>query len=200
MPAKSIVAEAFLDENIPATVLYTICLKTFGSEMHEWELETLWMEIQDEFKVDPADANKDKLAAAISLLVTNAFYENFQAFEAIGKGLNGQTADFEWITPLTPEEATWAVVESRILDSTPEDFSEEVKAYIREVHREGGLFKSPPALAFCSISSVYPAEKFVPKELRDTVEINQKLKLKKIEAYSALQKERLEEGLRLYLS
>lgn len=186
---------ALLNEETPASVLYSIILSIFGSIFHSWDLQTIWMEVQDEFQVDLPDSNKDKLAASLGLLTSNEFYENFQAFEAIGKGLNGQEANFDWITPLTPEEAAWAVAEANVLDSTPEDFSEEIKAYTRELLREGGLIKSPPQLSFCAISSVYPAEQFVPLELADKIELGQKIKLKKIQAYVALQKSRIAESL-----
>lgn len=201
MPAsKTIIAEVLQDENTPASAIYPILLNEFGSEMHEWEPETIWMEIQDEYGIDLVDCNKDKLIAVIGLLTTNSFYENFQAFEAIGKSLNGQTADFEWVTPLTPEEATWAVIESKLLDETPEEFSREIQAYVREVLREGGLYTSPPALSFCNISATYPAEKYVPMDLLKTVSLNQDIKLKKIEAYVALQKKRLDSALRKALA
>lgn len=189
------VRSLLLEERYPATVLYTLCLKTFGSEFHEWEPETIWMELQDEFKVDPVDSNKDKIISAVTLVTSNSFYEDFRVFEAVCKGLNGESGDLEWLTPLTPEEVTWAVVESRILDSTPEDFSLEVATYTAETLRLGGIYHCPKPLTFCQLSAKYPMDKYIPLEFRDRVELFQKVKLKKIEAYCALQKEYLSEGL-----
>jgi len=201
MPLKSpaIASEAFTDDNVPAFVLYSICVGQFGGDIHEWEPETLWLEIQDEFKVECSESNKDKLQAAITLVVTNKFYENFRVFEGIGKAFSNQSPNFEWVTPLTPEECAWVVAEARLIDSTPEEYSLEVKAYVREVLREGGLYMSPPQLAFCNIATVYPAEKYVPNSLRKKVEHQQKIKLKKTELYIHVQRDAIQKNLKKYL-
>jgi hypothetical protein len=198
LKSLAIVSQAFEDEDVSSFILYTICFGKFGADIHEWEPETLWLEIQDEFKIDPLEENKDKIQAAISLVVTNRFYEDYQAFEAICKAFNKQNPDFEWATPLTPEECAWAVAESRLIDSTPETFSLEVKTYVKEALRLGGLFMAPPQLSFCNIGTDYPLEKYVSKEMYPKIIRSQKIKLKKIELYVELQREKIGEDLKNY--
>jgi hypothetical protein len=183
---------AFTEENIPASVLYTICFKKFGVEFHNWELETLWMEIQDEFGEDASDSNKDKIASALGLVTSNRFYEDFRVFESICKGLNGQSPNFEWVTPLTPEEVCWAMVEAKLIDSTPEDFAEEIRIYVRAILNENGIIKAPAQISFCK----EPKKGNFPTPDATM----QELKLKKIELYLEWQKEHFRKFLQKYLS
>ena len=196
--SRSIASEAFKDDDVPAFVLYSICVGQFGGDIHKWEPETLWLEIQDEFKVECSESNKDKIQAAIALVSINSFYENFQAFEGICKAFNNQSPEFEWVTPLTPEECAWGVAEALLIDETPEEFSLEIKAYVSEILREGGLYSAPPVLSFCNISTRYPSQEYIPQELRKKVEIQQKIKLKKIELYVEKQRGDLAKALARY--
>jgi len=196
----SIVAEAFTDEKTTAFILHTVCLNKYGIECLDWEPETLWLEIYEDFHIDVEESNKDKLQASITLVKTNVFYEDFQAFEGIGKAFNGQDPDFEYITPLTPEECAWTVKEARLIDSTPEEFSLEIKAYVREVLREHGLMTAPPELSFSSLGEFYKLDHYVPLELRKPVMAEQKIKLKKIQLYDQFKKDRIERDLKRYFS
>lgn len=196
--APAIISEAFSDDSVSAFILYTICYGHFGTDIHSWEPETLWLEIQDDIKAIPSETNKDKIQAAIALVSTNKYYEDFQVFEGICKSFNSQSPDFEWITPLTPEECAWAVAESRLIDSTPEEYSEEIKAYVQEILRLGGMYLAPPQLTFANMSAKYQIERYVPKELLDKVELQQNIKLKKIELYIQMQRDNIERDLRKY--
>jgi hypothetical protein len=194
----SIVAEAFTDENTPAFILHAICLAKYGTVCLDWEPETLWLEIYEDFRIDVEESNKDKIQASIALIKTNAFYEDFQAFEAIGKSFNGQSPDFEYMTPLTPEECAWAVKEAFLIDNTPEEFSLEVKAYVREVLREHGMFTAPPELSFSGLSAKYKLEAYVPIELHKPVKAEQSIKLKKIQLYEQHMKDQIGKALKRY--
>jgi hypothetical protein len=196
----TILSEAFTDEESTALVLHTICLHKYGTECLGWEPETLWLEIYEDFKVDVEESNKDKIQASIALVKTNAFYEDFQAFEGIGKAFNDQDPDFEYITPLTPEECAWAVKEAHLIDSTSEEFSAEVKAYVREALREHGVFTAPPELSFSNLGEVYKIDHFVPLDLREPVMKEQKIKLKKIQLYAQHKKDLIEKQLKRYFS
>jgi len=196
----SIVAEAFTDENTTAFILHTICLNKYGIECLDWEPETLWLEIYEDFHIDVEESNKDKIQASITLVKTNVFYEDFQAFEGIGKAFNGQDPDFVYITPLTPEECAWTVKEASLIDSTPEEFSLEIKAYVREVLREHGCIIAPPELSFSSLGEFYKLDHYVPLELRKPVMAEQKIKLKKIQLYEQFKKDRIERDLKRYFS
>lgn len=200
LKSPAIVSQAFEDDTTPAFTLYTLCFGKFGPDIHDWEPETLWLEIQDEFKTDTTESNKDKIQAAIALVVNNRFYEDYQAFEGICKAFNNQSPDFEWATPLTPEECAWAVAQSKLIDSTPEEFSEDVKTYVCEILRLGGLFIAPPQLDFCNIGAKYKVEHYVSKDMYPKIINSQKIKLKKIELYIELQREKIAEDLKSYFS
>jgi len=198
LKSPSIVSQLFEDSEATAFTLYTVCVSHFGSKIHEWEPETLWLEIIDDFKVDVEESNKDKIQAAIALVVTNKFYEDYRAFEGICKAFNSQSPDFEWSTPLSPEEASWGVAESRLIDETPEIFALEIEGYVRELLRYGGLLAAPPQLSFCKMSSHYPIEKYTDPSLRKKVMEWQKIKLGKTEVHVSKKKEKIEHELREY--
>mgnify|MGYP003636177434 CR=1 FL=1 len=196
----SIVADAFTKEDTPAFILHALCLNKYGLECLDWEPETLWLEIYEDFHVDVDDSNMDKIQASIALIKTNAFYEDFQAFEGIGKAFNDQDPDFGYITPLTPEECAWAVKEAYLIDETPEEFSLEIKAYVREVLREHGFLSAPPELSFCSLGDFYKIESFVPLELKKPVMAEQKIKLKKVQLYEQFKKDKIAKCFKRYFS
>lgn len=198
--SNAVVSEAFTKECSPALVLYSICVAKFGTEIHDWEPETLWMEIQDEFKTDAHECCKDKLQAVITLVTTNNFWENFQAFEGVCKAFSCHSPDFENLTPLSVEECSWGVAEAHLLDETPEEFSEEVRGYVREILRLHGYLISPPHLQFCGIDKKYRLEDHVPPNLQEKVLASQKVKLKKIELHTKIQRDRIQKDLKKYFS
>jgi len=196
----SIISEAFTDEDTPAFILHALCLSKYGIDCLDWEPETLWLELYEDFDIDVEESNKDKIQASIALIKANTFYEYFQAFEGIGKAFNGQNPNFEYITPLTPEECSWAVKEALLIDDTPEEFSEEIKAYVREVLRDHGFYIAPPELAFSRLSDVYKVDHYVPLELKKAVGKEQEIKLKKVQLYEKVKKDQIERSLKRYFN
>lgn len=198
LASNAILSELFKDPKVPAFVLYTVCIHYYGTEVYTWEPETLYLEIIDDFKVDLAEENKDKIQAAITLTETNTFYENFRVFEGICKSFNNQNPDLEYITPLTPEECAWGIMESELIDSTPEEFSEEVKAYVRNILKDHGLFSAPTVLKFSRHGDNFDVKSFVPDELKDKTMTLQKVKHKKIELYCQSQKDLIAKYFKKY--
>jgi len=196
----TLVAAAFKDEHTSAFVLYSICVAKFGVEIHEWEPETLWMEIQDEFKTDAHECCKDKLQAAITLVATNTFWENFNVFEGICKSFNCHSPGFEYLTPMSVEECSWGVAEAHLIDETPEEFSEEIREYTRQTLRLHGYMIAPPHLQFCGIAKKYKIEDYVSPDLMTKVLASQKVKLKKVELHTKLKRDHIQKQLRKYFT
>ena len=200
LTSKTVASEAFLNENTSAFILYSICIAEFGTQIYEWEPECLWLEIIDSFKVDAVESSKDKIQAAIALTETNSFYENFRVFEAIGKAFNDQNPDVEWVTPLTPEEASWCITEASLIDETPEKFSLEIEGYIRECLRDSGMITTPENLKFSRLGDYYRPEEYIPSELYNETMLQQKIKLNRCKAYSQMRKDKIKSDLSRYFS
>lgn len=198
MAGTALKAEAFLKEDIPATVLHTLCLQAFGTDIYEWEPETLWMEIQDNYKIDTAETNKDKLQAIISAVEIDSFYEDPQVFECIVKALNGQDPDFETVTLPTAEETAWGVAEVIINDNTPGEFSKDVQIYVREMLRNYGFLTSPELLKFSDLEVHYPIHFFEVPEYKESIAREQKVKHGRVDLYIAERKEALAKYMKQY--
>lgn len=145
-----------VDPGCFATTLYTIALKVFGSEIHEWEPEMFDMEFRDEFQVELPKVNQSKLVALVTAIVSNRFYQDFLPFTVTCEVLNGGEENFQNITPdLLPAEIAWAVTEVRLNDDDHPAFDDEIEAYVGVILYENGFSSAPRPLEFAKIPQRY---------------------------------------------
>jgi hypothetical protein len=70
-------------------VLDLALLKRFQMDWFPWLADTLFYEIEREFKTPIAEVNRLKLMAAKTLHVVDAYWDNWEVFEKVTSGLNG---------------------------------------------------------------------------------------------------------------
>jgi len=136
-----------------ATNLLAILIHTYGVEVIDWEPETLYVSIINDFGVNVPDFNRDKIGALTTALTTNQFYVSFNIFHNVCDALTNGGADFETFSPLSVEELSWGVVEVFANDPPEEgdgsrSFSHSVAQYVGVTLAEHGLYKSFPPLSF----------------------------------------------------
>jgi len=132
------------DDNVPATILNILLVKEFGAQYYNWELETIWYELQQTTKLPfLSQFIKDKIGAIVALNTSEVFYNTWECFENICEAFNDQIVDFEDLTPLTTEKLVWGIMESRLNDETPNSFGLDVKAYIETVFKVTGISTCP---------------------------------------------------------
>lgn len=139
----SILTDLLNDEETPATLLNCLILKTYGSQCYNWEFETLWMQLMEDYGVVLSDFTKHKISAVISLNTSTQFYDNWESFENICQAFNDNDVHFEDMTPLTAEELTWGVIEAMLNDDFEGVFSADVLAYIESIFKKDGVSTCP---------------------------------------------------------
>jgi hypothetical protein len=147
-------ASLLLDEEAIATPLLVGLLDEFGTEMLDWEPETLRLEIKNEWKVTPPQVNFDKIWALVTVLTTNSFYDSFEGFTHICNALSNTEASFDVYDPADVTEMAWAIAECTLLDPpdpTGKDksyqFNTEIIAYMQARLNTESFSKPPLILA-----------------------------------------------------
>ena len=138
-----------------ATVLYAITYRLYGEDIHNWDPETLSLELQDDFGEGIPEINLSKIHALITAVSTNSFYHHWGAFMAICKTLNNSEDPVEMDDPLLVAEMAWAVTEVRLADDKPHEWNHDVKAFVGKILEEEGFTKPPHPLHFATMPEVY---------------------------------------------
>jgi len=138
-----------LDPEVPATVLLVGLLDEFGTEMFDWEPDTLNLEIRDKWKVEVPQVNRDKIWALITAITTDLFLSSFEGFTNICNSLAGSGASFQVYDPATVQEMAWAISEITLVAPLEKDerFNKEILIYMEERLKLEGFSKPPRILA-----------------------------------------------------
>ena len=146
-----------------ATVLLAILLDEYTTDVFSWEPQAIYMQLKDDFHVDVAAVNRDKIGAGITVLTTNQFFINSDIFANVCKAFAHGEADFSTFRPLSPEELAWGVTEA-VLNNPPrkdlgnEEFSSEVANMVGICLFNQGILKPPRALQFAEYPTTNPVE------------------------------------------
>jgi hypothetical protein len=148
-------ARAVLKEAVhsSATALITALRTIYGEESLKWECETIWVTLErDGFPLE--NLERDKIQAAISLLVHPSFYWDNLAFQRIAQALNGQPFDASAIQEVHAAHMSWAVYEASVIrnldsdEKTVPEFDEDVQQYVAVCLRREGYVYPPEVLRF----------------------------------------------------
>lgn len=139
----------YKDENASGFVLLSITLKKYGSESLEYDPELLRIQIEKDYDIKLPDLNMDKLQAAMLVMTTDAFYEDWRAFETCCHLFHNELVDAEVVNPLDAEDIAVGLAEATLIKSCVVDddselkFGDEVRAYAGHVFYDYGL-STPP--------------------------------------------------------
>jgi len=153
--------EMLEDRETFATVLLAILLDSYGTEMFDWEPETLRMEVSDDFNATLPRVNSDKVWGLIVAMTTNQFYLSVEIYRTTCEALMGKDPDFAMFSPSDPEELAWGVTEV-ILNDPPDpklgngEFSNEVSRYTGLILSQNGILVPPEPLIFAAYDSENP--------------------------------------------
>lgn len=139
------------DPDTPATILLVICIDHFGTEMMDWEPDTLRLELISELEAELPTVNRDKIWALVTYLTTNQFFMTLEVFIPICNALSDSEATFTDFDPADVDEMAWAITELNLVDPIQDphaEFSDEIRSYVGAQAREEGFTKLPPMLAW----------------------------------------------------
>lgn len=144
------------DEETFATTLLAIFVDKYGTTADPedpnddvgpfgWHPTTRRMELEQDFGVELPVVNADKLNIAISIVTSDAFYQQVSRFVECCNVLNNTPLAFGVFDRADADECAWGIIEAMLIAPPAEDepFSEEIRYYIGKVLRDEGI-KTPP--------------------------------------------------------
>lgn len=162
-----------------AAGLYLAARRVYGEDILQWEPETLWMTMEKD-GIDLPVEERNKLEAAITLVVHPAFYWDNLVFQRTVHALNGEIFDPETIQECCAAHMAWAVYEAGVIRGLDNDkaiipeFDEDVQQYIAVcLFREGYVYPPEPLDDFAAdnLEGLFPKKSYafsLKKEVIDS--------------------------------
>jgi len=151
---------AFTHKHTHPLLLDLLLIRRFKVDYLEWEPETCWAEIQQEFGTTVSDLNRTKIQATKTCHLVDMPYERWNLFEKVAVSFSGLTPKFDLIQKPTPHACAFAVdTMSQIRDKK---ISDEVYRYIAAVLLADGICYAPSPLDPCNEHLA----KFVPQDMQ----------------------------------
>ena len=153
--ANELITNLWTSEAVPGSVLLTLCLDRFGTELFDWQPETLSSEIESEFGVTAPQVSLDKLHALIISINTDQFYNSPSFFSAACSVLGGsQEHNFDFMQPPTCLGAFLTITEVFLNDPPTEKpeklFTPDVRRYMGCILANDGFTKGFGVLSIAS--------------------------------------------------
>lgn len=135
------------DTSAPASALLAIVFDEYGAECFDWDPHVLRLEIYDDFGVNISDGQSDKIQAAITIMSTDQFENDWHTFNSCVHALNGEPFEHDVLHPIDAEQIAAAMPEVEMIRTKfMQDelaFSDEVNVYAGFIFSEYGLFFAP---------------------------------------------------------
>ncbi len=138
----------FQDPNTMTSTLIIFLVDRYTAEVLDWDLETIALEVQDDFHTEILPSLLDKIAVGQLLLKTDLFHRSLPDFINFCNVMNNEAGIKESWSPADPYEITWAVAEEALLVNEKEEFADDIKAYIATMLRDDGAISTPDSLTF----------------------------------------------------
>lgn len=137
----------FSNPDTNPVVLDFALLKQFKLEWLTWLPDTLFHEIEREFKTSIADINRTKIQATQTLHVVDTFWTDWEIFEKTIHALNSQ---IPLVDIMQPPDLSMLYLGIDLASSVrKETFNEEVSRYCAAVFLHEHVTYAPEPLAFC---------------------------------------------------
>jgi hypothetical protein len=131
--------------------LRTLC----GAGVLSWEPESIWLTLERDYSIDLPVEARDKIQAAITLIVNPSFFWDNITFQRTAKALNGELYDPDALQECHPAHMNWAVYEANIIrghDPDTDDaeahveLDEDVQQYVAVCLQRAGYLYPPSFL------------------------------------------------------
>lgn len=183
MDDKTAKAQALQNPETCASVVHAIVKQQYGEDAYAFDPLTVYLDIKDDFGVDCASEVTDRWSAIQVLMTTDAFFKRPEAFFGICNSLNDGEPAFDVFTPVSVEEAAWAITECS-LQRELLPFSYAVRGYLRQILKADGfnednypavfreVFESNPStrdirIGLGALSNNDAVEAYIAEQLRD---------------------------------
>ena len=150
-------ADAFRNPELFATCALAMLIDDFGSEVAQWEPETLVLNMKDSYGFEPSQGLSDRINAVSSLFTNDMFLVDLQTFMQICNALNFGVVSSETLIPPDIDDVLWGCTEAymNIPDEIKEHgFSHDIARYVGVLLADAGMLKPPSVVAWAE----YPEE------------------------------------------
>ena len=132
-----------------------LLLEAFGPQWLDWEPETIWAEIQDDFKAKSISVHvRNKINAMKLLHVATSPWTEWEVFTVTVQALNDNIPDFRMLQKPSPDQIIAAVA---IMNKVKEQkFSEEVGRYVAACFLDEGIYFLPDPVGFAQEYAAQP--------------------------------------------
>lgn len=134
------------------TTLVVLLTDKYTSEWFTWDIETVRLEIEDDYRIKLRSDILDKIAVGQLLMTTDLFYKSAPEFIHFCNVMNG---DYEYpgvFNPADAYEVAWGVAEAELLEPPEEEpltaFSTDIVEYMKVVLKQSGVLSPPDSLSF----------------------------------------------------
>ena len=138
----------FQDPETFTSILMVFLIDRYTVEVLDWDLETIALQVKDDFHTDIHECVLDKIAVGQMLLNTNRFHSSLPDFILFCNVMCNESGLKESWSPADSYEMTWAVAEEKLLVNEEEEFDEEIQLYMSTVLRDEGVVTPPDSLTF----------------------------------------------------
>lgn len=136
---------AFGHHDAHPLLLDAILLDKYGPLWLDWEPETIWFEISDDFKQDVSVHNRNKIQAVKLCHLVDSPWTDWDAFVVVVQALNNNVPNFRTLQRPSIAQIMNAVnIMDKIKSEDEVKFSEEVMKFIAACFLDEGVVYLPP--------------------------------------------------------
>lgn len=134
------------------TALITVLVDEYGTEVLNWDPETIALEVRDDFKVNLSTRAMDRICAGQQILTTDEFYTSLPDFNIFCTTLSDDPCEPDTWEPADAYDIVSAVAEVRLI--APPDrpievaFDPEILAYMIVALKDEHVIQPPECLSF----------------------------------------------------
>jgi len=140
------VGPLFLQDEVHPLALSKKLTTKYGRDWIDWEPETLWETIRDDYSCRVNEENKNKIMAVRVLIGSSLFWTEWEVFEKVVAAFNDRVPIFRMKEDVSLGEIAYTVsVANKIRDR---DYGGEIEAFVAAEAFEEGYVKLPEVLSF----------------------------------------------------
>lgn len=123
------ISEALQSSETFTSLINAILITKYGEIVYSWDPLTIYLELKQDYRVDPSSEVMDRVGALQAIMTTDAFFSRIDGFIPICNTLNNGVPHFQNFDPASVNEITWSITEVAMLrELVP--FSYPIKQYI----------------------------------------------------------------------
>lgn len=111
---RKVVYRLLNDNGTYGTVLHAIALRSYGPEIYELDPLELFTRLEEDYGGRLTEEHENKLNAILTLMTTDAFHEEKDAFRAICNALTSGDPGMDLLDELTVPEIFWGIYEAEV--------------------------------------------------------------------------------------